>query len=244
MRHQPSFVVVAAFSAACFAASAADAQNISGVPSPVIPAGERAFEYRAAFGVRDDGSADIFAQRFQYQQTIAPDWRLRVLTVQEKRDGDSLKTTTLAAQVLHYFGQADGWKSGFRVDGDIALVDGRPHRLRGVWLNEIALAGPVTVRADLFVARQFGDRALDGVIVETREEFDYKLSPEATIGAQMFNNWGTTAGFGPWSGQRHQAGPMIRFGIAKQIRIEASILVGLSEAAPDADFRVFSGYSF
>lgn len=235
---------VLAYAAASFMTTGALAQNVGGVPSPVIPAGERLFEYRAAYGARDDGAVDVFAQRFHYQQTIAPDWRLRVLLVQEKRDGVSLKTPTLAAQLSHYLGAVGAWKTGVRLDGDVALVDGRPDRLRGVWLNEVKLAEPLSVRADLFVARQFGDNAQDGVIIETREELDFNLSKTTTIGAQMFNVWGSTAGFGPWSAQRHQLGPMVRVKVGKHVKVEASALIGISEAAPDADFRLFMGYSF
>ncbi len=220
------------------------AQNVSGVPSPVIKSGERAFEYRAAYGARDDGAADIFAQRFHFQQAIADDWRIRVLLVQEKRGGEDLKLQSASMQVAHFIGATRDWKTGFRADGEIPLVDGRPGRARLAWLNEFALADDIYLRGDLFIARQFGDAARDGVFIETRAEFGHVASKTLTFGAQVFNQWGATSGFGPWSAQRHEAGPFVRARVTKHARVEVSALAGLSAAAPDADFRVFLGYDF
>lgn len=238
----------AAFALVILAAPfAARAQNTGAVPPPDIEPGERSVEYRAAYGLNDNGAPDAFAHRFHYQQSIADNWRARLIVQQGRRGDAPLKTQSVGLELFTQFVESKdtgGWASGLRFEGVIPVEDGRPGRARIGWLNAFDLGSGWRVRGDILIGRDIGANAADGFSIETRAEAACRLNGEMTIGAQMFNAYGTTGDFGPFNAQRHQVGPFLRMRLNKHVRLDASALVGVSAAAPDADFRVFASYSF
>lgn len=241
------FLAFALLLHASFAGAPAFAQSLAAVPSPDIAADERSVEYRAAYGLFDAGAPDAFAHRIHYQQSLGEDWRIRVIVQQGKRGDAPLKTQTLGIQFFTQFVESEengGWDSGLRFDGFIPLKDGRSGRARVVWLNSFDFAPSWQVRSNLLLGREFGDNAQDGISLELREEATYRLSDDVRIGAQLFSNLNTTAHFGTFDEQRRQIGPILRWKATKALRLDASILIGVSRAAADADFRIFAAYGF
>lgn len=223
------------------------AQSTSAVPSPDIDADERSVEYRAAYGHFDDGGADGFAHRIHYQQSLGEDWRVRVILQQGKRGGAPLKTQAVGVQFFTQFVESEttgGWGSGFRFDGFIPVEDGRPGRARVLWLNSFDIGRELQLRSNVVLGREFGDNAQEGVSLEFREEATWRLSDDLRLGALAFHNLNTTTRFGSFDEQRHQIGPALRWKATKALRIDASVLFGVSGAATDADFRLFASYGF
>jgi hypothetical protein len=216
------------------------------VPSADIPAGERLFDYRAGYALADDDRSGAFGHRLHYQHSLSDGWRVRAIITQAERPDGVVKTQNVILHVHHQFLESEksgGWDSAVRFDGFIP-IDDRPGRARVVWLNAFEPDTRWQLRADLFVARDIGDRARDGLLIETRQEATYALTPRLRMGAQLFNLYGWTSGFGSFDEQRHQAGAFIRTRPTKSIGLELGALVGLSRAAPDADFRIILTHSF
>jgi hypothetical protein len=240
MIRTPSLALVAAMASA----GAAHAQNVGQVPSPDIEAGEQSLEYRAAYGFEADG-VDAFAHRLHYQRSLSGAWRARLIAQQGGRIGEPLKMQSASAELFWQIrerGGADGWSSGFRFDGVLSLIDGRPSRARIGWLNAWQ-AGDWQWRSNIFVGRDLGDFAKDGVSLEVRTEASRAIGG-ARIGAQLYDNFGYTSAFGSFDTQRHQFGPFWRGKMSKSVKLEAGALVGLSAAAPDVDFRLIASYGF
>lgn len=242
--HQPLLTLCSALGAL---ASTALAQSISAVPSPDIVANERSFEYRAAYGLFDDGGADAFAHRLHYQQSLGNDWRVRVVLQQGQRGDAALKTQSVAVQFFTQFLESEatgGWDSGLRFDGFVPVENGRPGRARILWLNSLDVNADFQLRSNIVLGREFGDNARDGFSVEFREEATWRIRDDLRLGAQAFHNLNTTARFGSFNEQRHQIGPMLRWKATKAVKVDAGVLLGASRAAADADFRIFATYSF
>jgi hypothetical protein len=237
----------AAFTLAlCLFAAPAAAQNISGVSGADVKAGDTSIQYRAGFSAEDDGAEEAFAHRLHLQHSFDDSWFGRVIVFQGKRGSAPLTTRSVGLEFVRQFVESEnsgGWDSAIRVDGLIP-VERMPGRARIAWLNTVELNDRWEVRGNIYLSRAFGDAAADGLSIETREEATYKLDSGVRIGAQMFNNFNTTAHFGGFDEQRHQAGPVLKAKLADRVKLEAGALFGLSRAASDADFRVFLNYSF
>lgn len=234
------------FFAALSAAAPAFAQNTSTVTGAEVKAGDRTFEYRAAYAFDDDGKAGVFGHRLHFQYALDDAWRGRVVVLQTKPDDGTLKTRSVSLEIQNQFFEAKehgGWASAVRLDGLIPTEDGRPGRVRGVWINQLD-RGPWQFRANLYVGKEIGELAKNGLTLETREEATYKMSDKVRFGAQLFNGYNTTAHIGGFDEQKHQIGPVLKVNLTDHLKIETGALFGLSRAASDADIRLFAAYSF
>ena len=238
-------IIFLAVGAACLS-SAALAQSTSGVSGSDVNAGEDLFEYRFAYSPENDGKEDGYTHRLHYQHGFSDSWRGRLLLTMARHDADPLKPTVAGIEILHQFRESEdtgGWDSAIRFDGNIPLQDGTPGRARVAWHNQFALDEHVELRGVILLGHEFGDRAKDGMSIETREAITYKLPSGVRIGAQMFDNYGTTDHFGSFDEQKHQLGPVLKGRVGKHVRYEFSTLFGVSRAASDADFRFFISYA-
>lgn len=245
MRHQKHMTFAAA--GLVFALfSAANAQNISGVSGAEVKAGDNSFEYRAGFSPENDGREESFAHRLHFQHAFDDSWRARLIVFQGKKGAQPLKTQSVGIEILHQFierEESGNWDSGIRIDGLIPVEDGRPGRARIAWLNTVHFKSGWQARGNIYFNHAFGDRAPDGISIETREELTYKLPSGIRVGAQMFNYYNTTAHFGSFNEQRHQVGPIIKGKIGEHAKYELGALFGVSRAASDADIRLFISYA-
>ncbi|HBS36349.1 MAG TPA: hypothetical protein DEA50_14930 [Parvularcula sp.] len=222
------------------------AQSTSAVSGSEVTKGEHLFDYRFAYSPENDGQDEGFVHRFHYQYGVSERLRGRALITFSKRCAEPLKARIASLEALYQVKERkgkSGWASAIRLDGNIPLEARKPGRGRIAWHNQYDFENGVELRGVLLVGREFGDRARDGASIESREEATYRLNSDVRIGAQMFNIYGTTAGFGAFDEQRHQIGPVVKGRLGKHLRYEASALAGVSKAASDADFRIFFSYA-
>ena len=240
-------VLVATFVVVWALCAPATAQNISGVSGADVKAGAAKFEYRAGYSPEINGADDAFAHRFNLQYALDNRWRVRVMLAQRDRGGGGLQTRDVSLEVMNQFLESEdtgGWDSAIRVDGRIPVADNRPGRVRAAWINNFDLGDGWAARANIYMGKEIGDLAKDGLTLETREEITYEIGDGMKIGAQLFNNFNTTAQIGGFDEQRHQIGPVLKGRFSKRIKFETGALFGLSDAASDVDLRFFISYGF
>jgi len=228
-----------------FIAPAAHAQNISGVSGADVKPGDNTFEYRAGFSPANDGREEGFAHRFSFQHAFDDRWRARVILLQSERGGAALKTRSISVEVMNQFVESEnsgGWDSAIRVDGLIPAEHNRPGHVRAAWINGFDLGDDWAARANVYVGKEIGDLAKDGLTLATREEITYAYHG-VKIGAQLFDKYNTTAHIGSFDSQTHQIGPVLKGKLSKHLKYETSALFGLSAAASDVDLRFFVSYS-
>lgn len=242
----PIFVGAAAIASALVGNGPAAAQNTSNVSGSDVKAGARTLEYRAAFAPEHDGEPSAFQHRLHYRRAFGERWGAKIAAVQNERGGGDLEFRSILVEVQRQILESEdtgGWDSAFRFDGRIPTEDNRPGRARADWLNSIDFGEGWRLRANVYLGHEIGDLARDGFTLETREEVTRKFDGGMRIGAQMFNNYNTTAHLGSFDEQRHQLGPVVKGEIGEHLGFTASVLFGLSEEAPDTDFRLFLSYS-
>jgi len=244
MLHRVGFACGAALATLTLSATAR-AQSLAAVPHPDVRRGEMAFDYRAGYALPDDGRSARFGQRFHAQKALSGALRFRLLVQQGERADGVVATQFVSPQIQLQVVESEksgGWDSAFRLDGFIP-IDGRPGRARLGFFNAVDLGGGVEARSTMFVAREIGDHAAPGVQLEAREELSFAATERTRIGAQLFHSLNSTAHFGDFDEQRHQAALFARSRITRRLGVEGAWLFGLSKAAPDADLRVILTYS-
>jgi hypothetical protein len=221
------------------------AQSLSTVSHPDVRSGETTFDYRAGYALRDDGRSARFGQRFHIQKALNGAVRFRVQVQQGERADGVVATQFVSPQVQLQLVESErsgGWDSALRFDGFIP-VDGRPGRTRLGLFNAFDLGGGVEARSVLFFACEIGDHAASGVQLEAREELSFPSTARTRVGAQLFHGLNSTAHLGDFDEQRHQLGVFARSKVTRHLGVEGGWLFGLSQAAPDADFRIILTYS-
>lgn len=238
----------ALFLAVCvvLAASApAMAQNLSGVPSPVIKPGERAFGYRIAYDVADDGAPASIAHRLHYDHAVTGNLRLRLAGSVRDRDGHAMDFANVAAEARWQFAShaTRGFDAGLIVNLAVPTSPGAPERMRFGLPVSIDFGEDWQVRAIAFTGAEFGDSARDGALMETRFEATRRVGGRR-VGAQMFSDYNTTAAPGRFDDQRHQLGFVVKGELLPRLNYESGALFGVSDAAADVDLRLFLNYGF
>lgn len=235
-----------ALAGALLAAAPALAQNTSSVSGSDVKEGARAFEYRAAFAPENDGQPSAFVHRLHYVHAFDGSWQAKIIVTQSERGGAALKTRDVSFEVMRQILESEdtgGWDSAIRFDGRVPTEDDRPGRTRVDWLNSVDFGDGWQARGNIYVGHEIGDLAKDGFTLETREELTRKFENSMRFGVQMFNNFNTTAHLGSFDEQRHQLGPVIKGKLSKHLGYNAGVLFGISDKAPDTDFRLFVTYT-
>jgi len=223
--------------------SQAFAQNSASVPAATIKAGDLSVEYRVSYGDAGAGQDDPFTQRIHVNYAPGDSVRFMAFIEQRKSGDGPLETRRISPNIFTQHVRTKHWDLGVRWQGDIPLQDGLPGRVRLGLLNNWRL-GEFDLRSNVYLGKEIGENARDGLVFETREEVGLRVTPKLAFGALVFNNFVTTKNFGDFNAQRHQAGPFVRTTLGKRVRLEASALFGFSEAATDVEGRAFLGYSF
>lgn len=217
--------------------------NTSSVFSPDVSAGDRSFEYRSSFEPGEDGGPDVLAHRLHYQQSLNEQTRLRLIgTLSDKDQGLEYRYTRFELQHQFHEDEQAGFDSAIRFELQIAEGDDTPSRVRLAWTGKVDATPRWQLRANFLTGKQFDSGARSGMLLETRWQATYKLDNGVRVGLEMFNDLNTTADFGSFNEQEHTLGPILKFGIAKGWKAEASYHAGLSDDASDDTFRLHVKY--
>jgi len=236
-------LVTAALVAGIFATGPAGATTAN-VFSPDVNEGDRSMEYRASFLPGSDGSPDVFSHRLHFQYAFNESWRARILGSQRSVDGGSLDYRSTQLEILWQYreDQQHGWDAALRFD--FLVGDEVPDRFRLVWAAQRNLANGWQLRANALVGRQFGRAAAPGVSLETRGQATYSIGSGRRLGVELFSVVRSTANAGSFDDQDHKLGPVFKFRIAGDWAVTTSYLAGISDGAPDGDWRLMIAHGF
>ncbi|WP_262693709.1 hypothetical protein [Kordiimonas aquimaris] len=222
----------------------AGAQNVGGVFGPKVAPGSKAIEFRAAIAPQSDGRPSRLTSRFHYQQSVTDNLRLRAVIQGADTNMSNFDFDLVQFEAQYQFlnKERNGFDSAFRLD--VLLGKDRPNLVSFNWTNDVPLNEQWFVRAVMLAQVQFGSNRNSGLFLQTRSSLRYKVNSNYNLQVQVFNTYGSTADFPAIRNQNHSVGPAISAKIAEGWSIEASTLLGLTNATSDVDFRVFLSKSF
>lgn len=220
------------------------AQNVGGVFGPEVTPGSEAIEFRTAFAPPSDGRPDRITSRFHYQKSITDNLRLRGVVQGADTDigGFDYDAVQLEAQYQFLEDEAAGFDSAIRVD--LLIADDRPNLVSFNWTNDVPLSDHWSIRNNLLAQVQFGNDRGDGLFLQSRASVTYKVNKVYNFQIQTFSIYGSTDEFPAFRDQNHSIGPAVFIKFDKGWSVEASTLLGLTNASSDIDFRIFLARSF
>ena len=216
------------------------AQNTGGILGPVVNAGQRSFQYRSAFDPNDDSTDEVgFAQRLHYQQSVSGSVMLRLVAQQRKTAASDFDFDFVQGELTYQISPDDKfYQTGLRFD--VRIRDqGRANQLGVNWTNQWNLSNDWNIRAILLSAINVTNDTGEGVFLQVRSHAAKLLSSGKSVGVETFNTFGTTTNFGSFNSQSHTIGPFLTVPLAHKFSVFAGALYGVSEAAPDAEVRLW-----
>lgn len=222
----------------------ASAQNVGGVFGPKVVPGSKAAEFRTAIAPQSDGRPARITSRFHYQQSVTDNLRLRAVIQGADTNTSNFDFDLVQFEAQYQFleSKRNGFDSAFRLD--VLLGKDRPNLVSFNWTNDVPLSEQWFARAVVLAQVQFGANRNNGLFLQTRSSLRYKVNSNYNLQVQIFNTYGSTADFPAARNQNHSIGPAISAKIAEGWSIEASTLLGLTNATSDVDFRIFLAKSF
>lgn len=219
--------------------------NTATVFSPDVKKGTSALEYRSSYVPSDGGERSAFAHRLHYQRAINDTWRWRLIGQQNRRGGDILEYsyTRLEVQQQYREDEDHGYDAAFRYELQISDSSKRPDRVRFVWTGQKEFERGWQLRSNVLLGREFGESSGSGLLVEARFQVSYPVFADSRLGIESFSNLNRTTDWGSFDDQEHQLGPIFKTGLGP-LKINAGYLWGVSDAAPDDNFRLIATWNF
>ncbi|MEO0466442.1 MAG: hypothetical protein AAF216_07845 [Pseudomonadota bacterium] len=220
----------------------AAAQTVGSVFGPGVNADDRQWEYRIGIAPDegDNGDAAI-NQRLHYQHALNDSVRLRgIVQGANSNDGDwefRFVQGELVWQVIEKTPR--GHQGGFRFDFRLNEGDDGANQFGLNWTSQLDLDNGWRLRGLILLDADVGDRARDGVFIETRMAASRKLENGLRISLDSFNIYGNSdAGFGNFNDQQHQLGPSVSGPIGTDgWGWFAGALFGVSDGADETNFQ-------
>lgn len=86
---------------------------------------------------------------------------------------------------------------------------------------------------------QVGDNATDGVSVQTRWQLAKPLGNAKMLGLELYNSYGNSRELGSFNQQNHSIGPIYITPVGSGWSIFSSVLLGVSDNAPDTELKLW-----
>ena len=220
-------------------ASPAAGQDVTGIANADIRDGYRSFSGRFGHLLADDGRPAASAAQLNYQHNLNGKWSVQAAALFARIDGGAVELRGAQTQIQWQFAEDEA--AGF--DGALNLVARIPDGDDGPGRVAPVLVGKWTktdweARAILAFPIEVGERARDGVGIVQRAEVTRRLGEIGRLGLQTSINFNTTARFGGFEEQNHQAGPVFKLPVGRLMATFVA-LGGVSRAAPDLETKVF-----
>lgn len=217
----------------------AAAQSTGGVFGPVVDERDKAWDARLSH----DPDSKNTALRLHYQRAINADLRWRVIGQVRSTDETDFDPDHLTAQLFwQVTPDRQAYQSGFRFDGRYRFDD-RPGQFTIHWIHQWRQIDHWTLRFISGATLETGDGARDGLAIQTRASAMRSLAAGPKLGVELFSQYGSTSDWLAFEDQRHQAGPVAVWSLGEGWGLYTGVLFGVSEAAPDATFRVRVTYA-
>lgn len=219
------------------------AQELNGVPNADVNAGYAALSSRAAYAPASDGRQGAVAEQISYQHNLGERWSLSGGAVFTDRGPGNFQFRAFQAIAQYQFAESEA----HGVDGALLVIARIPDQGDGPGRLALLAAGKWIrrdweIRGLLAVNVEYGDGAKSGLGLGTRIEATRRIGSIGRLGAQLGDSFNTTAHFGAFRDQNHQAGPMFKTVLGRSLTVSAASLFGISKAAPDAEFKLFLTY--
>ncbi len=183
------------------------AQNTGGVFPPFVNPGFQSLQYRVAVDT-DSLSDDTGLQhRIHYLDALNDDYQFVAFAGFNRTPQTEFDFNYIHIGLFRDLG-VDGakYRTGVRFDGRIN-EGARPDQIGLNWMHQYYFDNGWTARGVLLTALQLGDRAANGLSLQTRWQLAKRLQSGHGVGLEMFSFYGSTDNLGNFDSQIILSGP-------------------------------------
>ncbi len=230
------------------------ASTISQVGGASVTAGKAEVQWRVGYTADAEDSGQD--QRFRMRQHVDygfTDWyALRLVTAQDKRDGDNLEFASVRIENrFQLIERRDyGWDGGVRLLYTHSDGDKTPHEIEFRLMAQVPVTPKLEWRHNTIFEQDIGEDADDGIKLEWRNQLAWSLEsplPEVkklATGIELFNDLGRLNHLDGREGQEHQLGIMAKGALQGSATFYAGYRFGVFDDDPDHGFSLAVGYRF
>lgn len=196
-------------------------------------------------------------KRFQMRQHVDygfSDWyALRLITAQDKRDGDNMehRSFTFENRIQFIEREKHGWDGGIRLGYGHSDGDKTPHELDFRLMAQIPFGREKDweLRHNTILEHDIGEDSRNGAFLELRNQITKEIDGPSYVkslrlGLEMFNDFGRLRDSDGFGSQDHQLGPVLKASFKNGFYIQTGYRAGLSDDAADHLFKLFAGKKF
>ena len=225
----------------------AHASTTGSVGSAAVTKDRTKIEARFGFSEAEESSSqdERFRSRVQIDHGFNDFYAARLVVQQDDRKGDSWEHDSIT--IDNRFQLLDKATSGF----DLGVRAGYQHKDGDKKASSISFGvferiplDKYELRMNQLFAHDVGEDADDGIKGEFRIQLTRKISDTRRLGLEGFHDFGNLTELSGYSDQSHQFGPVLKGKIGNGFAYETGYRAGVSEGAPDHNFKFFISKSF
>lgn len=219
--------------------TSAHAQITGGVFPPGFGPDHKSAQYRIAVDF-DNGD---WVNRLHYQQSVNEDVLWRVVGQTRDTGATDFDFDFLQAEVFWRFKNTDDFQSGLRFDARLR-DEGRSEQLGLNWMNQWQLNDGWRTRFVALSALQVGENSSDDIRLEVRGQVAKRLDNGWQLGGEIYSPLGDTGDLRFMKDTSVSAGPFVAVPLGGKRSVFMGPLFGLTDAARDAEFRLWLTQGF
>ncbi len=211
------------------------------VTSPYVELGELEIESKTQIDIDDDAANEKVEQSFEVEYGVTDFMAVEAAIEFEDKAGNDLETKKAEIEAKFQLTETGEYfvDTGLKVGYEYSLSAGTDSvgakLLFGKKLQEWEHL------ANLGISREVGENSSDNEAYEVAWKTKYRYSSNFEPGFEYYGDFGDTTT--NYDGQSHRIGPTA-YGDIGPIGYDAGILVGISDAAPDATLKLNLEYEF
>ena len=231
------------------------ASPLGKVGTAIVKEGNRAVEGRVAY-TRDHNNRTT-DRRWQSLQLLDYSFNdtqaMRLITAQDKLHRDNVEHAAVSFEYWHQFIERrdHGWDGAVRLTYTHRDHDKRPSAAGIRFMAQGPLTNGWRWGQNLIFNRTIGAGQLSSFSFESRSTLIRTMSvtPDDFIkswqlGAEIFNDFGRFNALHGYSEQDHQLGPVVNIAFARGVNIQTGYRFGISKAAANHSYKLFTSIPF
>ncbi len=214
------------------------------VDAPYVEKGEAYAEWKGGILADDDDDVDgTWVQETNFGYGVTDFWNVEIGGAFEHdgADGGNTEFTTLVIDNRFELTQPGEYFVDFGFSVAYGATKDGPDELEAKLLFAKKM-GQFTNLANIIVGREIGDDSSDDTGFGFAWGTSYEINESLAIGGEWYSDFGDFSD--DFDEQQHQVGPVVYGSIGEHVGYELGVLAGVSDAAPDAEFKGVLNYSF
>ncbi len=225
--------------------SASPAEATNKVSSPDVTKGRLEFEYRGGYDFDGDSRKNgIDQHKFGVNYGVTDRFRTEVKADLASNGTERDWTFIEWSNRFQLIKDGSFWpKLSVQENYKFSLLDAKADKLEGTFLLGKD-AGSFTHVANLNFENEVGPKARSGTDINLGWKTKYRYQPALEPGFEFYADFGKVIGPVTPGQKKYQIGPVLYGTVAKNVKYEFGVLIGLSEIAPDTRLKAIITYGF